>query len=634
MNISRKTGLCVGGQILLNLTVQSQERPNILWLTYEDTSPQFVGCYGNPDAKTPNIDRLAENGVRFTAAFAVAPVSSASRFCLFTGVRPTTMGTGNHRSGYNVPEYIKGFPEYIRNAGYYTSNNEKTDYNLPNVDYYIRNAWDECSNKADWRGRAKGQPFFAVYNSMSSHQSRTMTMPREEYDSLVIRNLAPDEITRGGKLEMPEIYKNSHEMQYHLERVYNSITLMDRELGKWLKKIGDDGLNDNTIIFCFSDHGEGIPRGKQSSLGLGYRVPFVLYFPEKYAHLFPFKKGEVSEQLISFEDIVATVLSLCDVKIPSYMEGKAFAGKQRSKVRRKYVYSALDRTDENTDLCRSITDGKYLYTRVFTPYQPFLRWMTYTDVSDIQKQIRSDFKNKLLNDIQNSILEPRLPEYLYDIQNDTWESRNLINESSYLEITNRLKAALKKEILKQKDAHFIPEYSFIEKKNQISPCSLRLDHDFFPVQEVINTAWMSGLGEEVLEKQIKALDHSNPLVQYWAAVGLLCQKTSLKKHESKLNKILEHAQYPPLRVYLSAILYSNCGNIQAKEEYIKLLNNSNPEVARMALQILFYTDEQNQKTFLPIVKQLLAECKGNDDINKMKQCKLFIAKWEGTPKKF
>ena len=154
-----------------------EPRPNILWLTYEDTSPQFIGCYGDSLAKTPTMDRLAADGVRFTSAFSTGTVSSPSRFCLITGMTPATMGTGNHRSQYPIPDFVHGFPKYLRDAGYYTSNNYKTDYNNAREKEMIAESWDESSGKAGWWKRKPGQPFFAVFNSPHSHQSRTMTNP-------------------------------------------------------------------------------------------------------------------------------------------------------------------------------------------------------------------------------------------------------------------------------------------------------------------------------------------------------------------------------------------------------------------------------------------------------------------------
>lgn len=197
-----------------NINCFSQQRPNILWLTYEDTSPYFVGCYGNEDAHTPVMDDLAENGIRFDNAFSTGTVSSPSRFCLITGCKPGKFGTGNHRSNYQIPSFIHGFPEFLRRAGYYTTNNSKTDYNHKMHRAMILDSWDESSGKASWRGRKPGQPFFAVFNSGHSHQSRTMTNPWEVYEEQVLSKLDKERILSvNDKFEMPLFYCDTPDMR-------------------------------------------------------------------------------------------------------------------------------------------------------------------------------------------------------------------------------------------------------------------------------------------------------------------------------------------------------------------------------------------------------------------------------------
>src|SRR5690606_8580624 len=115
--------------ILFVSTISYGQQPNILWITIEDTSPQFLGSYGNASASTPVMDQLAREGVRFTNAFSTGTVCSPSRFTIITGVRTYAAGTGNHRSQFPVPDFVKGFPYYLQKEGYYVTNNSKTDYN-------------------------------------------------------------------------------------------------------------------------------------------------------------------------------------------------------------------------------------------------------------------------------------------------------------------------------------------------------------------------------------------------------------------------------------------------------------------------------------------------------------------------
>jgi arylsulfatase A-like enzyme len=593
-----------------NATNKSTEiKPNILWLTFEDTSPQFIGCYGNKSAKTPNIDNLAKDGIRFINAYANGAVSSASRFCLITGLRTSQMGTGHHRSSYSIPEKIKGFPYYLRKAGYYTSNNSKTDYNVANAAKFIREAWDESSDKAGWWNRNPGQPFFCVYNSMASHQSRTMTYSWQKYEDLVLKNLNKGEIIPEGNLPIPDFYRDSPEMQRNMSRVYNSISLMDKEFGQWLRRLEKDGLKDSTIIFCFSDHGEGITRSKGSALATGYKVAFVAWIPPMYKHLSPWGDGVVTDELVSFEDMAPTVLRLAGVELPDYMKGRAFMG-TKPEVKRKYVYSAVDRTDESSELSRSVSDGRYLYTRVFMPFQPFVRWNMYYDVSDLQKNIRADYKAGLLNEQQRSILEVRQPEYLFDTQNDKWTTENIVKRPELNTKVDELRVALKNQIIKDRDPHFIPEYSLIQAGK--NPYSFAVNNKTYPVQNVLNAALTVGKGEVVIEKQLQLMNDSNDFVRYWASMGLFAQRSNFKKVEKKIEKLYKNELYAPTKINLAVLLFKNSN----KKKYLKnvkqiILQETDPELLRIALHLLISTTDSKLNTISNDIQMRLYQNKQN-----------------------
>ena len=580
-------------------------RPNILWLTFEDTSPDFIGCYGNDMAKTPNIDTLAQDGVRFDAAFSTGAVSSPSRFCIITGVRAFSAGNGNHRSSYPIPKDWELFPYYLRQNGYYTSNNSKTDYNIANAAQFTRRAWDECSGTADWRGRRPGQPFFAVYNSMSSHQSRTMTDPWDEYENKILRNLDEKETTHWGNLPMPDIYHNSPQMQKNLSRVYNAITKTDKEFGQWLARLEEDGLRDSTIIFCFSDHGEGIPRGKCSPVSMGYRVPFIIWIPPMYAHLSPFGSGIVTDELISFEDLAPTVLALAGIQVPEHMEGEPFLGKKRT-APKQYIFSGVDRADENTDMSRSVSDGQYLYTKCFMPYQPLVRWMMYFDVSDIQSCMRKDFTEGKLNALQRSILLPRETEYLYDIRNDRWETTNLVHDKKYADKLQELRTVLKEHIIASRDAGFIPEHRIrSEARKGTAPFDLKADESVLPIRQVVEIAFTSGMGQQEIDRQIETLAYPNDIVKYWAAMGLYSQRGPIDRYTEKLEAAYRTENYSMVRTLLAATLLRNCGKESSFDEFIKGIGHPYPEVERLTLQLLMSMDESIRRRALPYIEKRL-----------------------------
>lgn len=582
------------------LLSEAQPKPNILWLTFEDTSPHFIGCYGNEQASTPNIDKLAKGGVRFDNAYATGAVCSPSRFCLITGLHTRSMGTGNHRSGYVIPEYIKGFPYYLRQAGYYTSNNVKTDYNIANPRPFVQEAWNESSSKAGWWNRQPGQPFFAVYNSKSSHQSRTMTNPWSSYEELVLSQLEPDEVIPQGDLLLPAFYRNSEEMQKHISRVYNSIALMDKEFGQWLDRLEKEGLKDSTIVFCFSDHGQGITRGKGNALGFGYKVSFVAWFPPMYKHLSPWGEGVVTDELVSFEDMAPTVLKLAGLEIPDYMQGRVFAGEQPD-AEKKYVFPALDRTGESSEISRSITDGKYLYTRVFMPFQPFIRWNMYFDVSELQHTIRADYKAGLFNDVQKAMMELRQPEYLFDVHNDIWETVNLIDRPELQDKVNELRTALIDQLIADRDAHFIPEYTF--KTANKMPYELASDRNTYPIERVLDAALLIGKGEKALKQQFQFMNDANPYVRYWASIGLFSQQSGMKGKEKLLKKYWMQETYLPTKINLAVALFKNSNKKAYTNEIKRLLKEKNQELLRMTLHLLVSLDVDKKKILVDEIEK-------------------------------
>ena len=387
----------------------AQKRPNILWITIEDTSPQFVGCYGNPNARTPVIDHLAQEGVRFTNAFSTGTVCSPSRCTIITGVRTYKMGTGNHRSNYPIPGFIHGFPYYMQKAGYYVTNNKKTDYNVGNVQAFTKEAWNESSGTAGWWGRKPGQPFFAVFNFMDSHQSRTMTMPYDWYQEHVLDKLPEKARIGDNAFDMPPIYRDSPEMRKQFARVYNSLKLTDLEIGALLDKLDKDHLSDSTIIFFYGDHGEGEPRGKTNGINMGYRVPFIVWFPEMYKNLSPWgTSGVVTDELVDFDELAPTLISLAGGKVPDYLKGRILMGKNRSKPTDHLVLSE-DRSDNGIDMIRSVTNGRYVYSRNYLPFMPELRYIRYMEIGPIKQQMRQDLAAGKLDPLQKRLFAEGQP---------------------------------------------------------------------------------------------------------------------------------------------------------------------------------------------------------------------------------
>jgi arylsulfatase A-like enzyme len=589
-------------------------RPNILWVTIEDTSPQFVGCYGDQYAKTPVIDLLAKEGVRFSNAFSTGTVCSPSRTAIITGVKTYQTGTGNHRSKFQVPGFIRGFPYYLQQAGYYTSNNAKTDYNVADEVAFIREAWNESSNKAGWWNRSPGQPFFAVFNFMESHQSKTMTEPYEWYTNQVLNHLSPDEQIGDHEFEMPPFYLDSPEMRKQFARVYNSIALTDKRIGSLLSRLEADNLKDSTIIFFYADHGEGMPRGKTNGINYGYRVPFVIWFPPAYAHLSPWgTSGVVTDELIDFTDLAPTIISLAGGEIPSHLEGRPFLGDRRAAPVGHLCLSS-DRSDNGIDMVRTITDGRFIYSRNFMPYINELRYIRYMEIGEIKQQMRQDLKANRLGPLQRSLFEPRPAEFLFDIENDLWETRNLVGDPEYQAILDKMRKLLKEEILRSRDVMFLPEYEIAQIAGSITPYEFRADEDKYPLEDIFKTASLSGFRDSrIAQQQIEWLSGSNPVIRYWSILGLRSQSPeTLAPHRAKILQAVDDV-YPPVALMASGIAYTNFGDAIAEEKLKTFCLSDNPYLALMAVNSLLYIE--NRQPFIETIQKTREIYKGQYDVS-------------------
>ncbi|SHF54415.1 Arylsulfatase A [Mariniphaga anaerophila] len=575
-------------------------QPNILWITIEDTSPQFIGCYGNKTAQTPAIDKLAEEGVRFTNAFSTGTVCSPSRTAIITGVKTYKTGTGNHRSKYPIPGFIKGFPYYLQQQGYYTSNNVKTDYNVAQEKAFIAEAWDESSNKAGWWNRNPGQPFFAVFNYVDSHQSRTMTETYDWYKKNVLEQLAPEERIGENEFEMPPFYLDSPEMRKQFARVYNSIKLTDNKIGELLARLEADNLKDSTIIFFYADHGEGMPRGKTNGINYGYRVPFIVWFPEMYKHLSPWgTAGVATDELIDFTDLAPTLISIAGGEIPEHLEGRPFLGEKREKPV-SHLNLSSDRSDNGIDMVRTVTDGRFVYSRNFMPYINEARYIRYMEIGEIKQQMRKDLAENKLNPLQKSLFEPRPAEFLFDIENDLWETQNLANNPEFKPVLEKMRELLKKEVIASRDVMFLPEYEVNLLSDTTTAYEFRMNEKNYPVEKIYEAASLAGFrGTEIAKKQVDLLTNPNPVIRYWSVLGLRSQSAeTLMPFSANILSAMDD-NYLPVAVIASAIAHEMFGNKKAEINLKKFCASKNPDVSLMAVYALLYI--QNKEPFVETI---------------------------------
>ena len=510
---------------LLSTWLSGAERPNFLWITAEDMSPA-LGCYGDSYASTPNIDKLAKESIRYTHAFATNPVCSPSRSCLITGVYATTLGTQHLRADFPIPDFIKAWPSFLRAAGYYTTNNVKTDYNTGSAKRLIEESWNVNSDQAHWRNR-KGQdlkkPFFCVFNDMTSHQSRTMVWPYEKFQEEVQSQLPAKRIHSPVKAPVPPYYPDTPIVRKTIARFYDCVSVMDQNTGKLLRQLEEDGLADDTIVFFYSDHGSGLPRHKRLTLDSGLRVPLLIRFPEKYKHLAPAKAGSTTDRLVSFVDFPPTVLSLLNLPIPNYMQGRPFLGSKKT-TPRTHIYGARDRVDEAYDLTRAIRNHRYLYVRNYLPHVSYNQPSFYSDLGEIRGEITNLARNKKLKPAQLLYAGPTRPrEALYDTLKDPYNQNNLIlsKESAHQKARKLLSMKLLSWMKETRDQGFYPEEYVWEKSAQhnASPYELARDNHITN-SSTIKAADLVGHPDANLDDLLGLLGKDDPLQQYWGLLAL------------------------------------------------------------------------------------------------------------------
>ena len=457
----------------------SDEKLNVIWISCEDMGP-VLSSYGVKEISTPNIDKLAEEGIKYTNAYSTVGVCAPSRFSIITGMYPARLGAHNMRtgnfytykdpdkltykknkgvidkSGINVPEYevvtptnIKAFTEYLRNENYYCINNNKCDYqfNSPFT------AWDEVSGNISYKDRPKNTPFFYVKNLMVTHESR-----------IWLRKNEPITVNKD-ILKIPAYYPDIPEVRNDIAIKYSNIQEMDRQVGEIISDLEKNDLLDKTIIFFWSDHGGNLLRQKRAVGNSGLKVPLIIRFPNGY------RSGEVDNRIVSLMDLGPTTMSLLGIKPPSFLDGKAFLGKYKSKPR-NYAFGSADRFDESTDMQRSVIDGRFVYIKNFMPELPLIYRNKYREqVSMNKKIIQMDRDDELIGDSKYIFMKSKQDEELYDLKFDPYEVDNIANNPDYKDKLIELRNALNTWQYEIDDKGFINESELINEfwPNMIQP---------------------------------------------------------------------------------------------------------------------------------------------------------------------
>lgn len=540
--------------ILPSFLSAAGERPNILWIVSEDNSTS-LGCYGDANARTPSLDRLAERGVRYTNFFANAPVCATARSSWIFGTSAVTLGTLHMRSQYRVPrERFKTYPELLKASGYYVTNNRKTDYNTRSIDK--DEIWNESSNTAHYTKRPdEDMPFLAVFNIFASHESRIFPKNKPKHP-----RVAAEAIT------VPPYQLATPETISDRRAYYDCLERMDRQVGRLLDDLEASGEADDTIIVYCSDHAGVTLRTKRYLYDSGTRVPLIVSFPEKWQHLAPSAPGSVSGRLVQFIDLPRTFLSLAGLNPPEVMSGRIFLGDALEPAPPS-VYLFSGRFDEAPDNSRAVTDGRWKYIRNFESDRPQFQMLNYPLRQVGQVSQWKAYQAGTADVLQSAHYLPQQPEELYDTQADPDEVRNLAGAKP--EKLKTMRAMLRSHVLETHDLGFMPEPMM----EAVDAAGDETIYDFarseanYPLARIVDLATLaSDQNPDNQPEFIRACRDENPIIRYWALVGLRALGPRADGVEGLLREALSDRS-PSVRIQ-AAIYLGRDGN---RERALKFL---------------------------------------------------------------
>lgn len=545
------------------LRAQTGKRPNIIWIVSEDNNP-FIGAYGDKLAHTPNIDALAREGVLYRNAFSNAPVCAPSRFGILTGVLPEACAPAHHmRSDAKAAGILPTYPDLLRKAGYYVTNNVKTDYNC---DIDPKAIWDDSSTKAHWKNRPAGKPFMAVFNLMTTHESQNFKK-------------VPGKVTPEA-VRVPAYLPDTPAIRQDIASYYNLMEVMDGQVGKFLAELDEAGLSEDTIVFYYSDNGGVLPRSKRYCYDSGLRCALVVRLPKKWAHLSPVAAGGEVKAPVSFIDLAPTVLSLAGAPIPAVMQGKAFLGSAAA-APGKWAFGMRNRMDERYDFVRTVSDGRWRYVRNYMPHLPLLQNQAFAWLAKGYQDIDRLRREGQLTPLQRSLFEGRPHEELYDTQEDPDETVNLAKRPEQAARMAEMRRALDRHMLAINDNGFIPEDSRLE---GYVPSRVA---GAYPLRRLMALGQVAAQGDRRKAPILRAaLADSNEVVRFWGATGFAVQG-AWGEDLQRLRRLATSDPVPQVRVAACDALARSGASAEACLQLAALLEPGTPDRVRLqALNVL------------------------------------------------
>lgn len=491
-----------------------EAKPNFVWIISEDNSKHYMELFDPHGIATPQIERLAREGVLFTRAFSNAPVCSVARSTLISSCYGPRTGAQFHRRSMFVPmpEGLEMFPAYLKKAGYYTTNNSKEDYN------YLKSegTWDESSRTAHWSNRQPDQPFFHKESHPVSHESRL------HFEAALMEGYTP--VTDPMKVHLFPNHPDTELFRFTGAYYRDKILSVDTLVGRVVQQLEEEGLLESTFVFYFSDHGGVLPGSKGYAYESGLHIPLVVRIPENFRHLVDFKPGTRTDGFVSFVDFGPTLLRLAGESLPEGMDGMPFLGKgisSRRMEQQQVTFGYADRFDEKYDLVRTARKGNVKYMRSYQPFNQDGLQNNYRYLCLAFQQWREMYQSGELNGVQSRFFEPRAPEALYDLENDPYEITNLAGDPDYKETLSEMRELLSGWVREMPDLSFIPE-SVLRKEAFENPVAFGQAHKG-EISDLVRIADLSLLPYYRAEAGIEtALSSGDPWKVYWGLIVCSC----------------------------------------------------------------------------------------------------------------
>ncbi len=487
--------------------------PNIVYIALEDITP-MMGCYGDTYAKTPVFDKLAAEGIRYTHAYSVGPVCSVSRSSIVTGMYPTTLGTMHHRSNVGKPPaFLKMIPNLMREAGYFTTNNKKKDYNISGDN------WNQSSWRAHWRNRPNPeQPFFAKFDLHECHSSITK-IPEDVIVKKRLNRLQPEDFHDPDEALIPPYHPDVPMFRKAWSRYYDAVTQVDYRAGEIFAQLKKDGLWEDTIIIVWADHGVGMIRGKHTVWEQGTHVPLIVRYPKKYRHLAPANPGSVIHDLVTLMDMGPSVLKLAGMETPKHMHGRALLCKSKA-TPRAYVVATRDRLDSRFEMIRSIRDKRYRYQRNFYPQLPYKPHEDYEfEAPVIIEWVKLARAGKLGGAKEMPTLRFKPVEELYDAKRDPQMLRNLAADPKHADTIKRMRGRLDEWMVETRDLGLLAEAE-AHQRAESKQCHWEVGAGLDNYKQILEVANLQLKGKKGMNELITRTQDPDPAIRFWAVSGL------------------------------------------------------------------------------------------------------------------